>query len=129
LNGGVLSGQRGGTNSGKRDCTNFDLERGILAATSTVERNGDGDGGSNRLSNSISTFFTSFQSLSMIKVLWGGSESEVWAALGHLGSLGLNRTGHMSLLTGQDRTPKFAGRVLPDQTKSGLTFLNILNTK
>ena len=55
----VLSGQREGTNSGKRDPTNFDLERGILAATSTVERNGDGDG-SNRLSNSISTFFHFF---------------------------------------------------------------------
>ena len=39
---------------------------------------------------------------------------------------GLDRTGHMSFLTGQDRTPKFAGQVLPDQTKSGLTFLNIL---
>ena len=32
----------------------------------------------------------------------------------------------MSFLTGQDRTPKFAGQVLPDRTKSGLTFLNIL---
>ena len=42
------------------------------------------------------------------------------------GKLGLNRTGHMSFLTGQDRTPKFAGQVLPDRTKSGLTFLNIL---
>ena len=25
-----------------------------------------------------------------------------------------------------DRTPKFAGQVLPDRTESGLTFLNIL---
>ena len=41
-------------------------------------------------------------------------------------SVGLNRTGHMSFLTGQDRTPKFARQVLPDRTKSGLTFLNIL---
>ena len=40
--------------------------------------------------------------------------------------LGLNRTGYMSLLTRQDRTSKFAGQVLPDRTKSGLTFLNIL---
>ena len=40
--------------------------------------------------------------------------------------VGLDRTGHMSFLTGQDRTPKFAGQVLPDRTKSGLTFLNIL---
>ena len=37
--------------------------------------------------------------------------------------------GHMSFLNGQDRTPKFAGRVLPDRTKSRLTFLNILHTK
>ena len=36
--------------------------------------------------------------------------------------LGINRTGHMSFLTGQDRTPKFAGQVLPDRTESGLTF-------
>ena len=43
--------------------------------------------------------------------------------------LGLDRTGHMSFLTGQDRTPKFAGQVLPDWTESGLTFLNILPTK
>ena len=40
--------------------------------------------------------------------------------------LGLNRTGHMSFLTGQDRTPKFAEQDLPDQTKSRLVFLNIL---
>ena len=33
--------------------------------------------------------------------------------------LGLNRTGHMSVQPGQDRTPKYAGRVLPDRTKSG----------
>ena len=43
--------------------------------------------------------------------------------------LGLNPTGHMSFLTGQDRTPKFAGRVTPDRTKSRLTFLNILHAK
>ena len=42
--------------------------------------------------------------------------------------LGLNRTGHMSFLTGQDLTPKFAGQVLPDQTESGLMFLNISTT-
>ena len=42
--------------------------------------------------------------------------------------IGLDRTGHMSFLTGQDRTPKFAGQVLPDRTKSGLIFLNILHT-
>ena len=34
--------------------------------------------------------------------------------------LGLDRTGHMSFLTGPDRTPKFAGQVLPDRTESGL---------
>ena len=34
--------------------------------------------------------------------------------------LGLNQTGHMNFLTGQDRTPKFAGQVLPDWTESGL---------
>ena len=28
-----------------------------------------------------------------------------------------------------DRTPKFAGHVLPDQTESGLIFSNILPTK
>ena len=36
--------------------------------------------------------------------------------------VGLNRTGHMSFLTGQDWTPKFAGQVLPDRTESGLIF-------
>ena len=40
--------------------------------------------------------------------------------------VGLDRTGHMSFLTGQDRTPKFAGQVLPNRTKSGLLFLKIL---
>ena len=43
--------------------------------------------------------------------------------------LGLNRTGHMSFLTGQDRTPKFARQVLPDWTESGLIFSNILPYK
>ena len=38
--------------------------------------------------------------------------------------LGLDQTGHMSFLTGQDRTPNFAGQVLPDRTESGLLFLN-----
>ena len=42
--------------------------------------------------------------------------------------IGLEWTGHMSFLTGQDRTPKFAGQVLPNQTESGLIFLNILPT-
>ena len=42
--------------------------------------------------------------------------------------VGLDRTGHMSFLTGQDRTPKFARQVLPDRTESGLIFLNILYT-
>ena len=37
-------------------------------------------------------------------------------------TVGLNRTGHMSVKPGQDRTPKFAGRVLPDRTKSGPVF-------
>merc|ERR1712051_320914 len=36
---------------------------------------------------------------------------------------GLDRTGHMSFLTGQDWTPKFAGQVLPDRTESGLLYL------
>ena len=38
-------------------------------------------------------------------------------------------TGHMSFLTGQVRTPKFAGQVLPDRTESGLMFLDILPYK
>ena len=42
--------------------------------------------------------------------------------------VGLDRTGHMSFLTGQDRTPKFAGQVLPDRTESGLILLNIFPT-
>ena len=37
-------------------------------------------------------------------------------------NLELNRTEHMSFLTGQDRTPQFAGQVLPDQTEYGLLF-------
>ena len=44
-------------------------------------------------------------------------------------NIGLNRTGYMSFLTGQNRTPKFAGQVLPDRTESGLISLNILPTK
>ena len=35
----------------------------------------------------------------------------------------------MSFLTGQDRTPKFAGQVLLDQTESGPIFLHILPYK
>ena len=31
--------------------------------------------------------------------------------------IGLDRTGHMSFLPRQDRTPKFAGQVLPDLTE------------
>ena len=44
-------------------------------------------------------------------------------------NLGLDRTGHMSFLTGQDRTPKFARQLLPDRTESGLIFLDILPYK
>ena len=40
--------------------------------------------------------------------------------------LGLDRTGHMSFLIRQDRTPKFAGQVLSDWTESGLIISNIL---
>ena len=36
--------------------------------------------------------------------------------------VGLDRTGHMSFLTGQDRTPKFAGQVLLDLTESRLVY-------
>ena len=36
--------------------------------------------------------------------------------------VGLNRTGHMTFLTGQDQTPKFAGQVLPDRSESGIIF-------
>ena len=43
-------------------------------------------------------------------------------------ALGLNWIGHMSFLTGQDRTPKFAGQVLPDRTESGLMFLTFYLT-
>ena len=46
-----------------------------------------------------------------------------------LNGVGFDRTGHMSFLTGQDRTPKFAGQVLPDRTESGLIFLDILPYK
>ena len=42
--------------------------------------------------------------------------------------VGLDRTGHMSFLTGQDWTPKFAGQVLPDRTESGLIFLTFYLT-
>jgi hypothetical protein len=41
----------------------------------------------------------------------------------HLSTVGLNRTGHMSFLSRQDRTSKFAGQVQPDRTESGLIFL------
>ena len=36
----------------------------------------------------------------------------------HQHLLWLNRTGHMSFLTRQDWTPKFAGQVLPDTDRS-----------
>ena len=39
--------------------------------------------------------------------------------------LGLDWTWYISFLTGQDPIPKLAGQVLPDQTESGLIFLNI----
>ena len=43
-----------------------------------------------------------------------------------LGSwVGLDQTWHMSFMTGQDRTPEFAGQVLPDRTESGLIFLMV----
>ena len=37
--------------------------------------------------------------------------------------VGFDWTEHMSFLTGQDQTPKFAGQVLPDGTKSRLILL------
>ena len=40
--------------------------------------------------------------------------------------VGLHWTGHMSFLTGQDLTPKFARQVQPDRTESELIFPNIL---
>ncbi len=45
------------------------------------------------------------------------------ASLGVHSPLGLNRTGHMSFLTGQDRTPN-----LLDRTESGLIFLTFYLT-
>ena len=47
----------------------------------------------------------------------------IWYVLKYLIKVGLDRTEHMSFLTGQDRTTKFAGQVLQDQTESGLQFL------
>ena len=35
----------------------------------------------------------------------------------------------MSFLTGQDQTPKFAGKVLPDRTESELRFLTFYLTR
>ena len=55
---------------------------------------------------------------------WGRNLYEV-ESLFHVG---LNQTWHMSFLTGQDRTPKFAGLVLPDRTESGLIFLTFYLT-
>ena len=49
--------------------------------------------------------------------------------LDRMPEVGLDRTGHMSFLTGQDWTPKFAGQVLPYRTESGLILFNILPTK
>ena len=43
--------------------------------------------------------------------------------------LGLDRTGHMSLVTRQEQTPKFSGQVLLDQTESIHIFFNILPYK
>ena len=43
------------------------------------------------------------------------------------GELGLNRTGHMSFLTKQDWTPKFAGQVLPDWTESNFFFFDFFS--
>ena len=44
-------------------------------------------------------------------------------------SVGLDRTEHVSFLTGQDRTPKFAEQVLLDRTEFELVFPNILPTQ
>ena len=56
----------------------------------------------------------------------GQPYSPTLAALEFLKSekVGLNRTGHMSVQPGQDRTPKIAGRVLPDRTSTGLILLS-----
>ena len=43
----------------------------------------------------------------------------IWVTLLRFLLEGLDRTEHMSFLSGQNRTPKFAGPVLPDRTKSG----------
>ena len=40
--------------------------------------------------------------------------------------VGLDRTWHMSLMTGQDWTPEFARQILPDRTESGLIFNGLL---
>ena len=67
--------------------------------------------------------------LTFKKIVWQYETFYVFTSNSTMLKLGLNRTGHMSFLTGQDRTPKFAGQVLPDWTESGLIFLNILPTK
>ena len=54
---------------------------------------------------------------------------KIWQNIFSLYGLGLNRTGHMSFLTGQDQTPKFAGQVRPGQTVSGLIFLTFNLTR
>ena len=56
------------------------------------------------------------------------SEAIIFASTNPQYDVGLDRTGHLSFLTGQDRTPKFAGQVLPDRTESRLIFLNMLPT-
>ena len=50
----------------------------------------------------------------------------IWWALFQF-TLGLDQTGHLSFLTGQDQTPKLAGQVLTDRTKSELIFSFILH--
>ena len=65
---------------------------------------------------------------SPLKTIWADSKQGCSNIRGtiHLYSfwqiLGLNRTGHMIVQPRQDRQPEFAGRVLPDRTKSGPVF-------
>ena len=67
----------------------------------------------------------SIVSESMQKFRWKLPDVQLVLYKNLLKYVGLDQTGHMSFLTGQDRTHKFAGQVLPDRTESGLNFLNI----
>jgi hypothetical protein len=75
-----------------------------------------------------SLMISRWKDLHLLILLYKSASTRVKVTIDIFCQLGLNRTGHMSFLTRPDRTPKFAGQVLPDRTESGLVFLTFYLT-